>query len=79
MTPAYSGIADGDRVVGDVVSRPDDNTDDTGRVIGRFKVCRGVDEVCVTSSGAMCLLVIRRGVRVFALVHLAVASKVGYD
>jgi hypothetical protein len=31
------------------------------------------------SSGAMCLLVIRRGVRVFALVHLAVASKVGYN
>jgi hypothetical protein len=41
------------------------------------KVWAGV--VSDMSSGAMCLLVIRRGVRVFALVHLAVASKVGYN
>jgi hypothetical protein len=79
MTPAYSGIANGDWVVEDAASRPDDDTNDTRRVIGRLKVCEGVDGVCVTSSGAMCLLVIRRGVRIFALVHLAVTSKVGYN
>jgi len=45
-----------------------------------LNVCEGVDEVLSDkSSGALCLLVIRRGVRVFALVYLAVASKVGYN
>lgn len=31
MTPAYSGIANGDWVMDDAVSRPNDDTDDTRR------------------------------------------------
>lgn len=33
MTPAYSGIEGMNQVVEDVVSKPDNNTDDTMRVI----------------------------------------------
>jgi hypothetical protein len=47
MTPAYSGIANGDWVVEDAMSRPDDDTDDTMRSIERSSVCEGVGGGCV--------------------------------
>jgi hypothetical protein len=62
--PAYSGVANGDWVLKDVVPRPDDVTDDTMRSTERLNVCKGMGGGCVrykqqlfcaySSSGEAC-------------------------
>lgn len=65
-----------------MVPKPDNNTDEAMRVIKRTRLCdreRRRQDLCQTQAGAARLLVIGRGVRVLALVHLTVASEVGDD